>query len=115
MRLPHRAQPLRPSKVIDDYGDEVDGPLAAHGDPFAAWLQTSSSTEVTSEGVSVIVSRHRLHARFPGPSLLEGDVIEVDEARYSVEGDVIRPVNPRGRGRYVYVDLKAVSRGGARG
>lgn len=115
MRLPHRAQLLRPGKVTDAYGDTVDGPLEAHGDTFPAWRQTTSSTEVTSDGIAVVVNSHRLHARYPGPDLVEGDVIEVDGGRFTIEGDLERPVNPRGRGRYVSVNLKAVSRGGSRG
>lgn len=111
-RLPHSATLLRPSKVIDDYEDEVDGPLAPFGDAFPAWLQTTSSTEVGLEGLVSVVTRTRLHVHHPGPSLDNDDVVEVEGSRYRVKGDLIRAVNPRGRGRFAVVDLTAVKRGG---
>lgn len=111
-RLPHSAALLTPSKVVDEYNDEVSGPLAPNGDPFPAWLQTETSTEATADGSVVVVTRKRLHVRYPGPSLSNDDVVEVAGARYRVKGDLIANVNPRGRGRFAVVDLDSVSRGG---
>lgn len=112
-RLPHLATLLRPSTITDDYGDEVDGPLAPVGDPFPAWLQQQTSTTDNADAAQPVVTRTVLYARVGlAPSLEEDDVVEVDGKRYAVTGDPRLPVNPRGRARFVEVDLARVTRGG---
>lgn len=110
MRLPHRATLLRPTVITDAYGDEVPGPLAPLGDPVPAWLQVTSSTEATSNGVAVLVTATRLYLR-PGIALAADDVVEVEGRRYAVDGAPHAPVNPRGRARFLQANLKAVSHG----
>jgi len=113
-RLPHLATLLRPSTITDDYGDEVDGPLAPVGEPFGAWLQQQTSVTDNAGDGSPVVTRTVLYVRVSDttPDLDEDDVIEVDGDRYAVDGKPRRPVNPRGRARFVEVDLRDVTRGG---
>lgn len=113
MRLPHRATVLRPSRVTDVYGDEVDGPLAPVGSPFPAWLQARSSTE-TEGAVSVLVSTPVLYYRDALVLIEEDDVVEVEgRGRFNVVGEPYAATSPRGRVRHSRVDLKRVSRGGS--
>lgn len=111
-RLPHRATLLRPSKVTDRYGDEVDGPLAPVGEPFPAWLQHRAVTEGVVAGGPVV--RTPVLFTFPSaPPMTSADVVEIDGDRFKVEGDPAEPVNPRGRARFRVLELSRVTRGGA--
>lgn len=111
-RLPHRATLHRPSRVIDAYDDEVDGPLEPQGDPVPAWLQVITSTEATSGDGSPVVTRTVLYFRPGTLPLDEDDVVEVDGKRYTVDGEPRTPVNPSGRSRFASADLVRVTRGG---
>lgn len=115
MRLPHLATLIRPTVITDGYGDEVPGPLAPVCDPVPAWLQVTSSTEATSDGVAVLVTATRLYLRagtVGGVAIAADDVVEVGGVRYAIDGTPFAPVNPRGRARFIQVNLKAVTHGG---
>ena len=117
--------PLLPSGTImgHEFAGEVVGvgpedPDVPHsfrvGDPVAAWLQVTSSTEATSNGVAVLVTATRLYLRagtVGGVALAADDVVEVDGRRYAVDGAPHAPVNTRGRARFLQANLKSVSHG----
>lgn len=110
MRLPQMATLLRPTSVVDEYGDTVPGPLAPVGEPFPAWLQTTSSTELTADGAVVLVTASRLYTA-PLAAPQNDDVLEVNGVRYAAQGDAVAACNPRGRRRFAATDVKAVTHG----
>lgn len=114
-RLPHLAALLRPTEIVDDAGDTVDGPLAPVGEPFGFWLQQRSSLEggsETSPVVTATVGYFRTSDPKAPSDLDVDDVLEVDGKRYRVEGEPYAPVNPHGRARFWQITLERVSRGG---
>lgn len=112
-RLPHLATLLRPAEAEDDYGDTVDGELAPVGDPFPAWLQIKSSEEDVLANGQPVSTRPKVYVLPSAPHIDEDDVLEVSGQRFRVTGDPYPPVNPRGRSRFVQIDLIRVTRGGS--
>lgn len=106
-RLPHTVTRLEATQREDAYGDTVDGPLAAAGDPFPGYLQDREVLE--RDGT--VVRRLDLHVRPSAPRLKADAVVEIGGARFRVDGDGRAPVAPSGRGRFVHYRLSRVTRG----
>ena len=106
-RLPHLVQALTPSRVTDGYGDEIDGPLVADGDPFPGWLQ---ARDVVENG-GVVTRVRTLYTRPSAPLLGPSSAVEVNGDRYEVDGDAIESTRPSGRSEFRTYRVKRVTRG----